>query len=89
MVRRIMGAIKQACQLTIIGLIKGYQYIISPWFGSCCRFYPSCSHYAIEAIREYGIIYGSFLMVKRLCKCHPWHCGGIDYVPPRQRKGKV
>lgn len=65
-------------------VLKGillYRWLISPWFGQCCRFYPSCSHYAQEAIEKYGVMRGSVLTFKRLLKCHPWHEGGIDSVP--------
>ncbi|MFC0179457.1 membrane protein insertion efficiency factor YidD [Thorsellia kenyensis] len=65
----------------LIKLVKGYQLFISPLFGPSCRFYPTCSHYAIEAIERFGIIKGIFLSVKRLSKCHPWHEGGEDLVP--------
>ncbi len=62
-------------------LIRIYQLCISPLFGPKCRFYPSCSNYAIEAIREYGAGKGGLMAAKRLCKCHPWHPGGFDPVP--------
>ncbi|WP_207146277.1 membrane protein insertion efficiency factor YidD [Chromatium okenii] len=61
--------------------IKLYQYLISPLLGPHCRFYPSCSQYAIEAIERHGIGYGSYLAIRRLSRCHPWHEGGIDPVP--------
>jgi putative membrane protein insertion efficiency factor len=64
-------------------LLKGYKFAISPMLGQNCRFYPSCSEYAAEAIREYGACKGSFMAGKRLCKCHPWHPGGVDIVPPK------
>lgn len=64
-------------------LLKGYKFAISPMLGQNCRFYPSCSDYAAEAIREYGACKGSFMAGKRLCKCHPWHPGGVDIVPPK------
>lgn len=57
-------------------IIKAYQYFISPLMGKACRFYPSCSCYAIEAIEHFGILRGSFLTLKRLAKCHPWHRSG-------------
>jgi putative membrane protein insertion efficiency factor len=59
-----------------------YRYFISPLLGPRCRFYPSCSHYAEDAIREHGVIRGIWLAIKRLGKCHPWHEGGCDPVPP-------
>jgi putative membrane protein insertion efficiency factor len=63
-------------------LIQLYRLAISPWLGNNCRFYPSCSHYAEEAIVTHGALKGSYLTLCRLGKCHPWHEGGIDLVPP-------
>lgn len=68
-------------QKLLIGLIRLYQWTISPLLGSPCRFYPSCSVYAVEAISKYGVVKGSILTVKRLGKCHPFHPGGYDPVP--------
>lgn len=65
----------------VILLIRGYQYFISPLLGSRCRFYPSCSSYAIEALEVYGVLKGSYLSLRRLLKCHPFHEGGVDLVP--------
>ena len=65
----------------MIGIIRGYQITISPLFGSVCRFYPSCSQYAIAALRRYGLMKGLGLAVKRLLRCHPWNPGGFDPVP--------
>ena len=65
-------------------LIRGYQLIVSPWLGSHCRFYPSCSEYAQIAIAEHGVWRGLFLSIKRLSRCHPWHPGGVDPVPERK-----
>jgi len=67
----------------IIYLIGAYRYILSPFLGSNCRFYPSCSEYAQTAIGRFGILKGSWLSVKRLGCCHPWHEGGIDPVPEK------
>ena len=64
-------------------LLRGYQLGISPFLGQNCRFYPSCSNYAAEAISEHGAVKGGFLTAKRLCKCHPWHPGGLDPVPKK------
>lgn len=62
-------------------LLKTYQLFISPLLGPRCRFYPSCSHYAIEAIDQHGFVRGCALSAKRIAKCHPGHPGGIDEVP--------
>jgi putative membrane protein insertion efficiency factor len=67
-------------------LLRFYQLAISPMLGPRCRFYPSCSHYALEAIRTHGAGRGSWLSVRRLCRCHPWNAGGLDPVP--EAKGK-
>ena len=63
-------------------LIRGYQFLLSPWIGHQCRFHPSCSNYAIEAIDQRGAMRGSVLAVRRVSRCHPWHEGGVDLVPP-------
>jgi putative membrane protein insertion efficiency factor len=66
----------------LIGLISGYRMFVSPLFGPRCRFYPSCSAYALEAIRVHGAAHGSWLAVRRISRCHPFHGGGLDPVPP-------
>ena len=63
--------------------IRAYQLLISPLLGPSCRFHPSCSHYAIEAIDTHGAGHGLWLSVRRLARCHPWCAGGHDPVPPR------
>lgn len=62
-------------------MIRGYQILISPMLGHRCRFLPSCSHYATEAINTFGTAKGSYLAVKRICRCHPFNPGGFDPVP--------
>jgi putative membrane protein insertion efficiency factor len=62
-------------------LIRLYQWTLSPWLGGACRFYPSCSNYALEAVEIHGAVRGSWLALKRLCKCHPFHPGGFDPPP--------
>ncbi|GAB0147888.1 membrane protein insertion efficiency factor YidD [Marichromatium gracile] len=69
----------------LTGLIRVYQYVLSPLLGPRCRFYPTCSHYAIEAIECHGPVYGSYLAVRRVLRCHPWHPGGVDPVPPARQ----
>ena len=63
-------------------MIRIYRFFISPLLASNCRFHPTCSGYAQQAIREHGV-FGVYLSLKRLLKCHPWHNGGVDPVPPR------
>jgi putative membrane protein insertion efficiency factor len=67
--------------LPLIALIKLYQWILSPWIGQKCRFTPSCSQYALEALRKYGIFRGTWLFLKRFSRCHPWGGQGYDPVP--------
>jgi putative membrane protein insertion efficiency factor len=62
-------------------LIRGYQLLVSPLLGAHCRFYPSCSQYALEAVAEHGSLRGGWLSLKRLARCHPFHSGGYDPVP--------
>jgi hypothetical protein len=64
-------------------LLRAYKLGISPFLGQNCRFYPSCSDYAAEAIREHGAVRGGALAARRLGKCHPWHPGGLDPVPKK------
>ncbi len=66
---------------TLVSLIKFYQYLLSPWVGNHCRFYPTCSEYAKAAIETHGVLRGSWLTGRRLLRCHPWHPGGADPVP--------
>jgi hypothetical protein len=67
-------------QKFLIGIINLYSCLISPLIGPCCRFYPSCSSYAKEAIAKHGAIKGVIMTAKRLCRCHPYHPGGYDPV---------
>ncbi|MDD4914575.1 MAG: membrane protein insertion efficiency factor YidD [Methylococcales bacterium] len=73
-------------QLLLIALIRAYKYFISPLLGPRCRFYPSCSSYGLEAIQLHGALKGSYLTLRRLLKCHPFHEGGIDPVPEKLSK---
>lgn len=72
----------QAMKTLLIALIDAYRLLLSPFFGTQCRFLPTCSAYAREAIELHGAIKGTWLTIRRLGKCHPWHEGGIDNVPP-------
>jgi hypothetical protein len=65
----------------LMSMIKAYQVLLSPFFGQQCRFYPTCSQYALETINKHGAIVGSYYTVRRLLRCHPWHAGGHDPIP--------
>jgi putative membrane protein insertion efficiency factor len=71
----------------LILLIKAYRAALSPLLGDCCRFYPSCSAYCMMAIETHGCTKGLWLGVLRLCRCHPFHPGGVDCVPGRRSAG--
>ena len=76
-----MGKINQISVKISIAFINAYRYLISPVIGNRCRFFPSCSEYAKEAILKHGLLIGGGLAVKRICSCHPFHAGGVDLVP--------
>lgn len=65
----------------LIGVVKGYRLLLSPWLGSACRFTPTCSAYALQALERHGAGAGSYLTLARLARCHPWCDGGHDPVP--------
>lgn len=64
-----------------LALIRAYRYLLSPWWGTSCRYTPTCSEYAMEAIERHGALRGSWLAMRRIGRCHPWHAGGFDPVP--------
>jgi putative membrane protein insertion efficiency factor len=65
----------------LLSLIGAYRLLLSPWWGSQCRFTPTCSHFAAEAIERHGAARGTWLALRRVGRCHPWHRGGFDPVP--------
>lgn len=65
----------------LAALVRGYRYLLSPWWGRQCRFTPTCSQYAIDALERHGAARGSWLALKRVLRCHPWGSGGFDPVP--------
>lgn len=73
--------VKEILSLPLILLVRFYQKFISPFKPSCCRFTPTCSQYALEALRKYGPLKGSWLAFKRIIRCHPWGGSGYDPVP--------
>ena len=77
-------------RLVGIALIRVYQWTISPWLGSNCRFEPSCSRYACTCLEHHGLMRGSWLTAKRLGRCHPWHEGGYDPAPlPSEHRARA
>jgi putative membrane protein insertion efficiency factor len=70
----------------LILFLKAYRKVISPLYGQVCRFFPSCSAYALEAVTVHGTVKGSWLAVRRLSRCHPWNAGGVDHVPAGHRE---
>jgi putative membrane protein insertion efficiency factor len=74
--------------MILIGLVKFYQLAISPFLGSNCRYHPTCSHYTIEAIQEWGPLKGTWMGMKRISTCHPWGGHGMQAVPKNPKKQK-
>jgi putative membrane protein insertion efficiency factor len=68
----------------IIAVLKAYRLVVSPLYGQRCRYYPSCSAYALRAVEVHGALRGSWLAARRLGRCHPWTPGGVDLVPPQE-----
>jgi hypothetical protein len=81
----MMGAVVQgvsrAVNAVLIGIVRGYRFFLSPWLGSACRFTPTCSLYALQALQSHGPAAGSYLAARRLLRCHPACAGGHDPVP--------
>jgi len=66
----------------LIWFLRAYRLLISPLYGQVCRYHPSCSAYALDAVTVFGAVRGSWLAARRVCRCHPWASGGYDPVPP-------
>ncbi|MGQ0575946.1 MAG: membrane protein insertion efficiency factor YidD [Pseudonocardia sp.] len=73
----------------LLGLLAGYRRWISPALPPTCRFYPTCSAYAVTAVRTHGAVWGFWLTARRLLRCGPWHPGGVDHVPPRGERRSI
>ncbi len=76
------------CKNAILLILRFYRYCISPMLGPHCRYYPSCSAYASEAVERFGLVRGGWLGLRRLSRCHPWCAGGVDPVPDLQPNKK-
>jgi putative membrane protein insertion efficiency factor len=74
--------IRRLPRLVLVSMLRLYRSLVSPIYGPTCRFYPSCSEYALIAIDRHGVVRGGWLAARRLCRCHPWNPGGVDLVPP-------
>ncbi|MEO8907172.1 MAG: membrane protein insertion efficiency factor YidD [Microbacteriaceae bacterium] len=70
----------------VVLMLRAYRAVISPLYGDVCRYYPSCSAYALGAVQEHGVVIGSVLSVRRIARCHPWAAGGIDDVPLKKKR---
>ena len=79
--RSVARGITRLPGLALVGLIRGYQLVISPMTGPTCKYYPSCSHYGLEAVRRHGAVKGVALASWRILRCNPWSNGGVDEVP--------
>ncbi len=77
----MLDALARLPQRLLIGLVKGYRLLLSPWLGSACRFEPTCSAYSLGALQRHGALVGTYLTLHRLVRCHPWCDGGCDPVP--------
>jgi hypothetical protein len=86
MFKTTVARISWAMEKGMIFFIRSYRYWISPMLGSRCRFYPSCSGYAQIAINRFGVLKGIVLTIQRMSRCHPWHQGGVDLVPPKVKE---
>jgi putative membrane protein insertion efficiency factor len=69
-----------------VAVLRTYRAVVSPLYGDVCRYYPSCSHYSLQAVQAHGLVKGSWLTARRLVRCHPWAQGGIDDIPPGTRE---
>ncbi|TCS94005.1 hypothetical protein EDC36_1219 [Tepidimonas ignava] len=83
MLNRWLPELARLPQRLLIGLVQAYRVLLSPWLGSSCRFEPTCSAYALQALQRHGAAAGSYLAARRILRCHPWCTGGHDPVPAR------
>jgi len=80
-----IAAVLLAPRNAAVLVLRAYRAVISPLYGDVCRYYPSCSAYALQAIQQHGVVVGSFLGIRRIARCHPWAAGGVDDVPPARK----
>lgn len=77
----VRSVLRDPLRVLLIGLLRAYRLVISPLYGQVCRYHPSCSAYALEAVTEHGSLRGTWLAMRRVARCHPWAAGGYDPVP--------
>lgn len=82
-----MKMLSRSMRMVCLGLIRVYQLVLSPILGGACRYYPSCSEYAMQAIRRFGVIRGGWMGIKRIVRCNPWVAGGYDPCPAHNKAG--
>ncbi len=80
---RVVSEAQRLPRYAVMALIKGYQLLVSPLLGPTCKYYPSCSHYGLEAVRSHGALKGTALAAWRVLRCNPWSNGGVDEVPAK------
>ena len=83
MMRRVLTHVILIPRNACVAILKVYRAVISPLYGDVCRYYPSCSHYTMQAIQQHGVAKGTWLGTRRIARCHPWAAGGVDDVPAR------
>jgi putative membrane protein insertion efficiency factor len=84
--RRMLSFLWLAPRNVCVLILRGYRAVISPLYGDVCRYYPSCSSYALQAIQHHGVVRGVWLGSLRIARCHPWAAGGVDDVPVRAKE---
>lgn len=89
MTQPVLQQLLRIPQQCLITLVRGYRLLLSPWLGSACRFTPTCSAYALDALTQRGAVQGTYLTLARLVRCHPWCAGGHDPVPPAKNAPKL
>jgi putative membrane protein insertion efficiency factor len=87
--RRLARVAVRMPALAVVGLLRLWQLLVSPVYGQTCRFYPSCTAYAMEAVDRHGLVRGGWLAVRRLARCHPWNPGGVDLVPASRMRSSA
>ena len=88
MLKQVIATFVKTLQIIVIGSIRAYRWLISPWLPGCCRFYPTCSQYAINAVESHGVAKGMYLTIRRIVRCHPGSAGGVDLVPLKKKEGR-